>query len=89
LLKVLPLVLVNRQWDRSIFSFTASVAILFGSIDHDKLLLSSSSEQSLRLVGTNFGLDTKRVRFLSFTVERGFVGVGLVALGTIVGSWFK
>jgi hypothetical protein len=73
----------------SISSFTASVAILFGSIEPDKLLFSSSSEKSLRLVGTDFVLDTKIVRFLAFTVERGFVGVGLVAFGTIVGSWFK
>ena len=47
----------------SIFLFTASVAILLGSIEPDKLLLSSSSEKGLRLVGTDFVLDTKRVRF--------------------------
>ena len=63
----------------SISSFTASVAILFGSIEPDKILLTSSSEKSLRLVGTDFVLYTKIIRFLAFTVERGFVGVGLVA----------
>jgi hypothetical protein len=46
-----------KQAMGSISSFTASVAILFGSIEPDKLLLSSSFEKSLRLVGTDFVLE--------------------------------
>ena len=73
----------------SVFSLWGEVIILDSFDVTGKLFsVSSSSEKSLHLAGTVFVLANKGTQFLTFMVERGFVGVGLVALGTIVGSRF-